>query len=334
MIPNQRVSHTDNVPALLRELKATLLVSTYENNALWAIGANRIQHIPMSRPTGIAVQGHQLALAGRNKITEFVNIPEAVDRNEKWKERDAIYFMRSTLHTGFIDAHEIAYGDAGLICVNTAFSCLSTTQDIHNFVPRWSPKHISELLPEDRCHLNGVAMNKGRAEIVTAFGLTDSYEGWREGKHTNGVMLDVKSDEVLVSGLSMPHSPRFHDSTLYVLESGLGRLLRVDWRSGDTQIVATLPGYARGMTCYGNLAFIGLSQQRDEPGERKSGVWIIDLRDGSTFGWIEFLGEVTEVFDVALLPASNPEFVDDSCAEWETIFLLPKLRKEPQLLAA
>jgi hypothetical protein len=53
--------------------------------------------------------------------------------------------------------------------------------------------------------------------------------------------------EVLVRGLSMPHSPRWHDGRLWLLESGTGRLLSVDVATRRGEPVADLPGFARGL---------------------------------------------------------------------------------------
>jgi allophanate hydrolase subunit 1 len=35
------------------------------------------------------------------------------------------------------------------------------------------------LAPEDRCHLNGLAIRDGQPAFVTALGVTDSPGGWR-----------------------------------------------------------------------------------------------------------------------------------------------------------
>jgi len=46
--------------------------------------------------------------------------------------------------------------------VNTRFCCLCTLDADHSFYPRWRPPFVSALAPEDRCHLNGLAMVDGR----------------------------------------------------------------------------------------------------------------------------------------------------------------------------
>src|SRR5205823_14811778 len=142
------------------------------------------------------------------------------------------------------------------------------------------------LAPEDGCHLNGMCVVDGKVKYVTCLGQTDNPDGWRENKKDGGCILDVPSGEVLVRGLSMPHSPRFYGGNMWVLESGHGTLSLVDLKKGTTQIVAKLPGFTRGIDFYGHLAFIGLSQVREtavfsgiplveELKERTFGVWVV-----------------------------------------------------------
>jgi uncharacterized protein (TIGR03032 family) len=72
---------------------------------------------------------------------------------------DATYVPRSAVVTGNINIHDIAWGRDGEIwMVNSAFSCLATLDSQYNFVPRWKPDFITALLPQDRCHLNGMAL--------------------------------------------------------------------------------------------------------------------------------------------------------------------------------
>ena len=61
----------------------------------------------------------------------------------------------------------------------------------------------------------------------------------------------------------MPHSPRWHDGSLFVLNSGIGRLERVDLATGHREAVAAVPGYARGLALHRGLAFVGLSRIRE-----------------------------------------------------------------------
>lgn len=91
----------------------------------------------------------------------------------------------------------------------------ATISDTHSFVPLWKPPFISKLAAEDRCHLNGLALERGQAKYVTAVSQSDVADGWRDRRHDGGCVIDVPSNDVIASGLSMPHSPRQLIATSY-----------------------------------------------------------------------------------------------------------------------
>src|SRR5262249_14935581 len=203
-------------------------------------------------------------------------------------------------------------GEGELWAVNTRFSCLCTFHPDYSFVPRWQPPFITALAAEDRCHLNGLTLVEGRPRYATALGETDTPGGWRANKPHGGCLIDIPSGEILAHGLSMPHSPRWHDRRLWLLESGTGGLVLTDLATGRWQAVAELPGFTRGLALLGPYAFIGLSkirpssamdgvplaQRRDR---LKCGVAVVDLRDGRVIALLEFQTAVEEIFDVQLL---------------------------------
>ncbi|MEZ4519423.1 MAG: TIGR03032 family protein [Chloroflexota bacterium] len=215
--------------------------------------------------------------------------------------------------TGDIDIHEMAWAaDNELWIVNTRFGCLCTLDDDHSFVPRWRPFFISALAPEDRCHLNGLCMVNGQPTFVTALGQTNVQGGWRENKANGGILMHVPTNKILLRGLSMPHSPRWYDNRLWFLESGEGGLAIADTQAGTWQTITKLPGFTRGIDFYGPLAFIGLSQVRESATfsgiplverleERTCGVWVVDLRNGQTLGFLRFEEGVQEIFAVQVL---------------------------------
>src|SRR5205807_5904311 len=135
-------------------------------------------------------------------------------------------------------------------------------------------------------------------------------------------------------GLSMPHSPRWHDGRLWVLESGNGGVGVVDEASGRYQPVAELPGFTRGLDFHGRFAFIGLSQVREsavfsgiaiaERPERSSGVWVLDTITGQTVAFLKFEDAVQEIFAVQVLPGRRfPDVINDDNARIADSFVLP-----------
>jgi uncharacterized protein (TIGR03032 family) len=206
----------------------------------------------------------------------------------------------------------MAWAGNELWVVNTLFSCLCTLHPDYSFVPRWQPPFVSALAPEDRCHLNGLAMLDGKPKYVTAMAESDTPGGWRPRKVETGCLIDVESGQALARGFAMPHSPRAHLGHVWLLDSGRGSLVRVDPASGKVDTVARFPGYTRGLAMIGKLAFVGLSRIREtstfggvpiaENRQRlKCGVGVVDLQTGRLVGQLEFTSGVDEIFDVSLL---------------------------------
>ncbi len=220
--------------------------------------------------------------------------------------------------------------------VNTRFSCLCTRSAEHSFSPQWRPSFISAYAPQDRCHLNGLGMVDGRPKYVTALGESDEPAGWRDNKKSGGILMDVPSGEIIARGLSMPHSPRFYNGQLWVLNSGEGGIGIVDPATGKYEQVAELPGFTRGLSFYGRYAFIGLSQVRESAifsgiriaerpeEERWSGVAVVDITTGQTVAWLRFEDAVQEVFAVGILPGRVwPDLINDDPELLGSTWVLP-----------
>jgi uncharacterized protein (TIGR03032 family) len=284
-------------------------------------------------PMGVATDRERLVIGTRRELWHFRNQPAVARKIPPAESHDACYLPSSCHVTGDLRIHDVAFAKDELWAVNTLFSCLVTFDDQHSFVPRWQPKFVSALTPEDRCHLNGLAVVDGEPRYVTALGTSDTPGGWRGNKATGGVVIDITSDEIVADGLSMPHSPRWHRDQLWVLESGVGRLGRVDLASGSVETVAELPGFTRGLSFLGPYAFVGLSQVREtlfegvpikERPDRSCGVWVVDVRDGQTVGFLRFEGLVQEIFDVQVLRGARfPDLVEPSDKRVATSYVLP-----------
>ncbi len=310
-------TQTDSFAALLQQLGASLLVSTYQANKLIAVRAsgNGLSTLvrTFDRPMGLAVDARRLTIGTRREIWFLRNAPDIAAQVEPAGMHDACFLPRASHVTGDIGVHEIAWVGEELWMVSTRFSCLCTLDSDYSFVPRWRPPFITALAAEDRCHLNGLALVDGQPGFVTALGTTDTRDGWRSNKPQGGCIMDVASGEFVTRGLSMPHSPRWHDDRLWVLESGTGGVVLVDQATGQRETVAQLPGFARGMAMVGPWAFVGLSKIRPTSAmdgvplatrrnELKCGIAVVDLRSGQTAAFLEFQTAVEEIFDVQILP--------------------------------
>ena len=303
--PPLRSVHTADFPDLLAHLGASLLVTTYQAGKLVIVradGSTLNTHFRgFNRPMGLALAGDRLAVGVALEVWEYQNVPSAGRRLEPAGRHDACFLPRAASVTGDVQIHEMAWAGDDLWFVNTRFSCLCTRSTAHSFTPRWRPAFISALAPEDRCHLNGLGLRDGRPRYVTAPGRGDAPASWRADKRDGGVLVDVPANEIIAGGLSMPHSPRWHASRLWVLESGTGRVGVVDPVAGRFETAAQLPGFTRGLDFCGPFAFVGLSQVRESAffggvpltegaGERACGVWVLHAETGQHRGLFAIRG--------------------------------------------
>lgn len=302
---------------LLAGLNCSLLLSTYQAGKVVILSSDgeTIRQLPrnFNSPMGVAVDGDRMAVATKHEIVYLVNDARLTPGYPGHAGRyDALFVPRVTHHCGELSVHDMAWTREGLVGVNTLFSCLFRLDDRFSFVPLWKPGFITRLAPEDRCHLNGLALEAGEPKYVTALGATDSHEGWRPNKLTDGVLIDIPSGGIVLDGLPMPHSPRVIDGALFALLAATGELIRVDPASGKFDIVARVPGYARGLAWHGDYLFIGHSTLRRthtfgdlalaRPGVARCGVTVIHRATGAVVGEFEYLNSVEEIYDVHVLP--------------------------------
>ena len=321
-------SHTLSMAKILGSAKASLVISTYKSGQLILIRADKDEpklntsFKRFHRPMGVAARGSRLSVGTSDSIINYTHQPGLKSHIDPSNNPDRIYALRSMTHTGDIAIHEMDFDvDGELWFVNTKFSCLSKQQLNFSFSCEWKPEWITELAAEDRCHLNGLAMVEGKPKYVTALSQTNSPAGWREHKGSSGVLIDIETNRIITSNLSMPHSPRWYQNKLWLLESGKGSLATVDIDTGAVETVIELPGFTRGLAFLGPYAFVGLSQGREtifkelpltnSEKERNCGVWAIDLRTKKIAGFIKFEGAIQELFDVQLLTNTSwPMFLE------------------------
>lgn len=317
-----RYEATASFIRLLEKTRSTLAISIYMSHRLVLVSAVDGQLFFNSgifqRPMGIATNNAdgvtRFAIATWGEVLLFADEPLlARGLPEESGRYDHLLVPRVTVFSGDIDAHDLAWVGKTLYAANTRFSCIAEIDGRQSFTPVWTPSFITRLMPEDRCHLNGIAAASDRVAYVTAFDTTDEPRGWNPRRLYNGVLLAVPGGETVLSGLCMPHSPRLFGDRLYVLDSGNGAVLAVDPVQRTSKVLAELPGFTRGLDIEDDVLFVGLSGFRGGdraplPIEQKlqrpliCGVAAVDCNDGRVLGWLRFLGDYDEVFDIKVLP--------------------------------
>ena len=269
----------------------------------------------LNRCMGLWATERTLYLSSLYQLWRFEN---ALEIGQSYNGYDRLFVPQLGYLTGDLDIHDLVIDNSGrLVFVNTLFSCLATVSEEHSFIPLWQPPFISKLAAEDRCHLNGLALREGKPRYVTAVSQSDVAEGWRDRRVDGGCVIDVQSKEVILSELSMPHSPRWYRETLWLLNSGTGELGYVDLETGKFEPVTFCPGYLRGLAFQGDFALVGVSKPREnrtfsglpldkklqeKDAQARCGVLVIDLRSGDIVHSLRIEGVVSELYDVAVLP--------------------------------
>lgn len=202
--------HTSNLSPLLQQLGISLMVTTYQAGKLVMLRADgeavNTHFRAFNAPMGLAFEGHRLALGTSVDIWEFHNVPAVAAKLDPPGKHDACFLPRSSVITGNVQIHELAWGHDDLWFVNTRFSCLAQRHSRYSFVPRWRPPFITAIAPEDRCHLKGLAMVDGEPRFVTALAMSNEPAGWRPHKRDGGVLMEVP---VRRSRLSWPVNAAF-----------------------------------------------------------------------------------------------------------------------------
>lgn len=327
---DQRIAASPGFAGWLAEADVSVAFSTYQRGRLFFLGrrvdgALWAHERRLDRCQGLWSDGRSLWVSSSYQLWHFHDAlaPGATGPGGA----DRAFHPRAAHFTGRLDVHDIGVDAGGRpIFVNTAYGCLAALSDTASFRPVWQPPFLSALVAEDRCHLNGMAMLDGEPRYVTAVSRSDVVEGWRDRRRDGGVVVDVRSGEVVAADLSMPHSPRLHDGRLWLLNSGTGEFGTVDRVSGRFEPVCFCPGYARGLAFADGHAVIGLSRPRANgafdglaldsrlaarDAEARCGLLVVELRSGVVREWVRLdqTLPVTEIYDVAVLPEVRQPWV-------------------------
>jgi uncharacterized protein (TIGR03032 family) len=201
--------------------------------------------------------GKSLWISTRNHLWRFDN---CLDQSQNGPGFDRMYIPRHGIATGELDVQDVAVEAHGrVVFVSSVNCCLATYGDSHRVVPFWKSSAIRRFTDHDRCQLSGLALENGYSKYVTAFDRT-TFTNRLSYSHSNlGCVVDIESDEIVATGLSMPQSPRMHDGRLWLLNSGTGHLGFIDFATGNFYDVLRFPGVLAGLAFHGDYAIIGLT---------------------------------------------------------------------------
>ena len=321
--PKPTLHPSPGLGAWLNEMGGSLAFTTYQSSRMMFLFADEqgntiAQERIVGSAMGMAVNQHTLWISNKEQIWRFSNVGECTIKEEKWQ---AVYMPRKGYFLGACDTHDIipsaTFKGRGyeLAFVNTSYSCIAAIDPHYGFYPIWKPDFITALSPEDRCHINGMCAIDNELTYATLCGRFDTPIGWKEVKNGGGCVVNMQNDQIVSEGLSMPHSPRWHQDRLWLLNSGNGDFGYLE--DGRFVPLTLCPGFARGLCFVGDYAVIGLSKLRDNffstgmalKGrleslylQQRCGLIVVDLKTGQIVHWLTIAGVISELYDVAFLP--------------------------------
>lgn len=297
-------------------LQISLVFTTYQTNRLFLVGC---------KPEG------RLAVNDR-----LFDKPMGL-----YAKNDRLYVPSVSYTTGDLNVHDVVVDkNQKLLFINTDFSCLATLRADFSFEPDWQPPFISKLVAEDRCHLNGLAMQGEEPMYVTACSRTDTAADWRNHRVDGGIVMRIPSNAIIATGLSIPHSPRWYRGKLWLLNSGTGELGYLD---GERFMSITFcPGLVCGLAFFGDYTLVGLSKLRSKtfsglPLETRPaamgktpqcGLMVVDMDTGAVLHSHHIDGVVEELFDVVVLPdVQRTDAVGFQNDDIERLMTFPQFRR-------
>jgi len=302
----------------LSDQRCCLIVTSYKAHKVLTVGLDNkgevsIWFTDVGRAMGITHNEGTLWCSNVGNLISYKNKGEQL--HPEHGKFDANFIPQTAFFSGDVDVHDLCQTSTGEVYyISALFSCICKPSVEDSFTPVWRPPWIDRLAAEDRCHLNGMCLVDDVPRYVTSACRSNEAGGWRDIKG-EGVVYDVVEDKVICDNLWNPHSPRWYQGKLWILESGTGYFGYIE----DEKFVKCcfIPAFLRGLNFINNFAVICGSLDRhdksfgelplgkaleDKGISSKCGVWIVNLDTFDILHSLTFNDPVTELYDVVTIP--------------------------------
>ena len=305
----------------LEQLSVTLLVTREYEHLVLALNGRKTTFFPMPHPSGLTVdrQSCKVYVASTrnpNQIYTFRPLSSLLARTDVNLPSDpGSPLMPSTAayYPGSLYIHDLALIGNRLHANAVGHNAVVRLGDGNDFERVWWPKSI-DVFTQNHIQLNSIAAGKTLAQSFFSAS-SDKIGRLRPGHLAypvdgRGVIFSGATGEPMCTGLTRPHSARFHNRKLWVDNSGYGE---VGWvQDGRLQVVRKLPGWTRGLCFIGDIAFVGTSRiipkyARYAPGLDASssvcGIHALSCKTGALLGSLEW-PYGNQIFSIDWLPGS------------------------------
>lgn len=302
--------------------KCNIIISSFNTGHVLTISQKNnnpfIYYTCLPRTMGMFYKKNKLTLSSLGNLITYDNIGEINDCNHGLF--DINFKPSKSIYEPDVDIHDIVVTKQNTFYISSLFSCICTpSKEKYTFDVYWKPPWISKIINEDRCHLNGLCCIDEKPAFVTSVSKLDITRSWSDcsGKKM-GIVYDIVNNKIVCDNLSFPHSPRWHQNKLWILESGTGYFGYIE--NGEFKKKVFIPGFLRGLSFHNNYAIVTTSLDRhlenfkkfelfkniqNKNTNSKCGVWIIDIETFAISQSLIFKGDIKELYDIVIIPDCN-----------------------------
>ncbi len=221
----------------------SLLVSSPNDGGMFLVSGSGARRVSYVDTVGISAVPKGFIWARQSGVDNVLRVASAQGMHEHW------------LREGHLDLHDLLWHEETLYVVCTKINGVIQFDSQLNEIRRWS-------LPggPDSIHLNSMAMYRGRL-VGSIFGHFSEYREYKGKTEKAGCVIDLETGDVLIAGLSQPHSLKVEGDRLWLCDSE-ARMLRI--YEGSQQVVERrMDGYVRGLVLGKDHVYAGLSCTRN-----------------------------------------------------------------------
>ncbi len=312
----------------LASQELTLLVTREYEHLLVALSPGRsrptLSYLPLPHPSGLAVDRargivHVASTRNPNQIFDLAPVTGVATTRtgppRTLTDRPLVP-VRSRFLPGALYLHDLAMIGGTLYANAVGQNAIVRVHADGGWERAWWPRCVETpagpLFARNHLQLNSIAAGPTLARSYFSAS-TDAPSARRPGhRHFavdgRGVVFSGSTREPMLRGLTRPHSARLHAGRLWLANSGYGEVGVA--RRGRFDAVARLPGWTRGLSFHGHLAFAGTSQILPrfrhyapglDPARCVCGVHVLDTRTGQLLGSLTWAAG-NQIFAVEPVP--------------------------------
>lgn len=223
----------------------TVLASSVNDGGVFLVGGGAIERLSRIDTTGMtSIPGGFLWARQAEGRAELRRLGERT-------------VQRICLVEQSLDLHDVLWHNGHVYVVGTALNTIYEFDENFTAIRHWALPGES-----DSQHVNSLCMHEGRL-LASRFGRFEHHRGYKGHTRGAGEVFDVVSGEILISGLSQPHTLKSFGGRLWVCDSE-AHTLRT-YRDFVAEDEYRFDGYVRGLAFGASDLYVGLSRSRNDP---------------------------------------------------------------------